>query len=304
MSRRPYPLNRRHHSSARHTQLGHDRGLASDLRAMRWLEATASRREALQWLAGATAVPLLGCAGASETGGADVSGGIGVGGGSGVGGSGGMGSTAQADCPNIPPEGAGPFPGDGSNGPNVLNIDGVVRQDLRASIGALSGTAAGVELTVELRLVNGADGCAPLSGAAVYLWQCDRDGKYSLYDLTDKNYLRGVQEASDDGVVRFTTVFPGCYPGRWPHIHLEVFPSLDAAMTVGSKIATSQFGFPEETCNDVYAVSGYEVSVDALSRLSLASDIIFRDGADYQIPVMSGDADAGYLAELTVGVTR
>src|SRR3954467_3823013 len=120
------------------------------------------------------------------------------------------GSTA---CPTkVPQETEGPYPGDSSNGPNVLNQTGVVRQDIRSSFAGLSGTAAGVLLNLELTLVS-ASSCTPLSDYAVYLWHCDRAGLYSLYSAgaTNQNYLRGVQAANANGVVKFTTIFPGCY---------------------------------------------------------------------------------------------
>ena len=79
--------------------------------------------------------------------------------------------------------------------------------------------------TISLTLVD-ANGGAPLPGAAVYLWHCDAEGRYSLYSqgVTNENYLRGVQEADSNGVVTFTSVYPACYSGRWPHIHYEVYP--------------------------------------------------------------------------------
>ena len=52
--------------------------------------------------------------------------------------------------------------------------------------------------------------------------------------VTNENYLRGVQESDVDGVLRFETIFPGCYPGRWPHIHFEVYPSLADATSVSN----------------------------------------------------------------------
>ena len=134
-------------------------------------------------------------------------------------------------CDKIPEETAGPFPGDGSNGPNVLDKAGVVRSDIRPSFAGLSGVAAGVPLTVTLQLVDLQNGCKPAPGLAVYVWHCDRAGRYSLYNrgATEQNYLRGVQESDSNGELSFTTIFPGCYRGRWPHIHFEVFPSLAAA---------------------------------------------------------------------------
>ena len=147
-------------------------------------------------------------------------------------------SAAAASCAVIPEETAGPFPGDGSNGPDVLNESRIVRQDIRSSFGSSTTTAEGVPLRIQLTIQDAAD-CAPIAGAAVYLWHCDRDGNYSLYSqgVTDENYLRGVQEADVNGVVTFQSIFPACYPGRWPHAHFEVFPSLDMATkrTTGSR---------------------------------------------------------------------
>ena len=130
-----------------------------------------------------------------------------------------------------------------------------MRSDIRTSFGDLSGTAEGVPLTIKLAIQDASNGCAPLAGAAVYVWHCDRAGGYSLYSqgVTDQNYLRGVQAAGSDGVVTFQSIFPACYSGRWPHIHFEVYPSLDVANDDANKIATSQVALPADACNAVYA---------------------------------------------------
>ncbi len=207
-------------------------------------------------------------------------------------------------CARIPSETAGPFPGDGSNGPNVLNQTGVVRSDVRSSFAGLTGEAAGVPLTVRLRMVDAGNDCAPASGLAVYMWHCDRAGRYSLYNtgVTDQNYLRGVQESDAAGEMSFTTIFPGCYSGRWPHIHFEVFPSLAAAVDERNKIATSQLAFPEDACNEAYAAQGYEQSVRNLAGVSLAGDNVFRDGVAQQLAATTGDGSAGFVATLVVAV--
>ena len=134
-------------------------------------------------------------------------------------------ATGSSACSTIPRETAGPFPADGSNGPTVLGASGVVRSDIRPSFAGLSGTADGVPLTIALTIVS-ASTCSPLAGRAVYLWHCDRLGRYSLYSpgATDQNYLRGVQEADGSGRVTFTSIYPACYSGRWPHIHFEGVP--------------------------------------------------------------------------------
>ena len=159
----------------------------------------------------------------------------------------------------IPEETAGPYPGDGSNGPNVLSESGVVRSDITGSFGDASGVAEGVPMTVKLKVydLNG-DDATPLAGAAIYLWHCDREGSYSMYDgdAQSENYLRGVQEAADDGTLEFTTIFPACYSGRWPHMHFEVYESLDAATNATNKLRTSQLALPQDVCETVYATRG------------------------------------------------
>jgi len=209
----------------------------------------------------------------------------------------------NAACTRIPEETAGPYPGEGSNGPNVLNQTGVVRSDIRSSFAGLTGTADGVPLTVVLTIVS-ASTCAPLASRAVYLWHCDKAGRYSLYSsgVTNQNYLRGVQEADSTGKVSFTTIFPACYSGRWPHIHFEVYPSLAAATSVANKIATSQIALPKATCDLVYATAGYEQSITNLSQVTLASDMVFSDGSSLELATVTGSVATGFTAALTVAV--
>lgn len=203
--------------------------------------------------------------------------------------------------PEIPDETQGPFPADGSNGPNLLDTDGVVRADITGSIGELSGTAEGVPLTIALTVVDAATG-SPLPGAAVYLWHCTADGRYSIYEIDDQNYLRGIQVADAAGRLSFTTVFPGCYPGRWPHAHFEVYDTIDQA-TAGSDVRkTSQLALPEADCVAVYADARYGNSSSSLDRLSLDTDGVFRDGWTDQLTTVAGSNDAGYTASLLVRV--
>jgi protocatechuate 3,4-dioxygenase beta subunit len=143
-----------------------------------------------------------------------------------------------------------------------------------------------------------------LTGAAVYVWHCDRDGRYSLYSpgATSENYLRGVQLADAGGAVSFTTIFPACYPGRWPHIHFEVYPSVADATGGATALATSQLAIPEDACNQVYAADGYAESVTNLARLTLESDQVFADGAELQLATATGSAADGVALRLSVVV--
>lgn len=265
-----------------------DQGLGFDVDTM------LSRRRALRFLGiGAAAAGLAACS-PSETSGtsstADTSSTS----------SAGSGATGE-----IPEETAGPYPGDGSNGPDVLEESGVVRSDIRSSIGDASGTAEGVPMTLELVVRDLANDGVPFEGAAVYVWHCDRGGGYSMYSpgVEDQNYLRGVQIADGDGRVRFTSIFPACYTGRWPHVHFEVYPDKAAITDVANVIATSQLALPKNVCDQVYATVGYEQSVSNLAQLSLSSDNIFSDdGGGSQLATVTGDASKGYTVTLAVGV--
>ncbi len=271
----------------------HDHSLANDIATM--LDMTTSRRQSLRWLfAGAAAIPLAGCGGGDAALASDrVTSGA-----------------STASCAVIPEETGGPYPGDGTNSnvngvANALILAGIVRSDIRASVAGATGVAAGVPLTIKLQMVNVKSSCAQLAGATVYLWHCDRDGNYSMYSsaVAGENYLRGVQEADSGGMVTFQTIFPGCYDGRMPHVHFEVYPSLAKATLASNRIKTSQFGFPTATLAEAYSASGYAASVRNLARISYATDNVFSDGTALQIASMTGSAALGFTASLTVGVS-
>lgn len=214
-------------------------------------------------------------------------------------------SASIGDLTEIPDETAGPYPGDGSNGPDVLERSGIVRQDIRSSFGDSTTTAEGVPLTFDLTILDLANGGGAFAGVAVYAWHCDRSGNYSMYSdgVTGENYLRGVQIADADGKVSFTSIVPACYSGRWPHIHFEVYPD-QASITDSTKaIATSQMALPKSMCDTVFATTGYEQSVSNLAQITLATDNVFGDdGGIHQIGTVTGDVSKGYTASLTVPI--
>lgn len=200
-------------------------------------------------------------------------------------------------------ETAGPYPGDGSNGPDVLEKVGVERSDIRGSIGGGS-TASGVPLKLKMNIADMVQNNSPMVGAAVYIWHCDAAGRYSMYSsgLEDETYLRGVQVTGDDGSVEFTTIIPGCYEGRWPHIHFEVFPSVDDITDATNAILTSQIALPSEVCDAVYQTDNYTDSVTPFGRITLDTDNIFSDGWEQQTPEVSGDIQSGYNTTLSVPI--
>lgn len=217
----------------------------------------------------------------------------------------GAGATAStASGGEIPDETAGPYPGDGSNGPDVLEDSGIVRSDITTSVDG-SATADGVPLMFEFQVLDMANEDAPFEGVAVYAWHCSAQGEYSMYSagLEDVTYLRGVQVADAEGKVSFTSVFPGCYSGRWPHIHFEVYPDVDSLSDSANAIATSQMAMPEPASTEVYAESAYAGSAQNLARVTLASDSVFGDDSGAtQLATITGDTSSGYKATLVVRV--
>jgi protocatechuate 3,4-dioxygenase beta subunit len=274
-----------------------DRGLVYDVQTL------LTRRRALGLIGGLGIGALVtGCVGADTDGTTGSAGGATTASGSAS--SGPSASAGSTGLTEVPDETSGPFPADGSNGVDALDDSGIVRSDIRSSFGTSTATAAGVPLTIRLTVRDPGTGDAR-KGLAVYLWHCDREGRYSLYTdgLEDVNYLRGVQPTDGTGTVELRSVFPGCYDGRWPHIHFEVYDDLAGATTDGPIVKTSQIALPKEACNAVYATTGYEQSADNLTRTSLTSDMVFADdGAIHQLASMSGSVDTGFVAALTIGV--
>ena len=292
----------------------HDQGLAHDLALIEKLKI--GRRRALFWLgsAGGTAL-LVGCGGDSGSGTATT-----------------IPTATPTPTPTVTPtpsptatptpttgactvpatETNGPYPADGTNSApgvtsNALTYTGVVRSDIRSSFaGSSTATAAGIIVDLTITLVDANNGCTPLVGYAVYVWHCDKDGRYSLYDLPNESYLRGVQVSDANGQVKFKTIFPGAYSGRYPHIHFEVFSSL--ANATGGRFARliSQFAMPATQCAQVYATTTYATSQTNYSRTPIASDNVFSDNSTAQMAVMTltmaGSTSAGYTATSTIGI--
>lgn len=277
----------------------HQHGLTQDLE--RILAMKTDRRASLRWLltgaASASLLPLMACGGGNgDTSTTSTSSSTD--------------STSTGTCAVIPEETGGPYPGDGTNSNasgivNVLTMSGIVRPDIRSSINGASGTAVGIPLTIKLKINNAKNSCASAAGFAVYLWHCDRDGNYSLYSsgITNQNYLRGVQEADASGELSFTTIVPGCYSGRIPHVHFEVYPSLAKSTSAQNRVKTSQFTFPMSMLNEAYTNSGYSTSVRNLAQISYATDNVFSDGTSLQMVSVTGNATDGYVATLTVNVS-
>ncbi len=291
----------------------HDHGLTHDLGIMGSIMA---RRRALQWFAGAGTAALVASCG-NDGASSDVA----------V-----VSTTATATptptptptptatatptstgtCVRDPSETNGPYPADGTNTSsgttsNALVASGIVRSDIRPSFLTTTTIATGVALTLTLKVVNVNAGCGGVAGYAVYIWLCDRNGLYSLYTVPAESYLRGVQVTNANGEVSFTMIVPGCYSGRWPHLHFEVFSSLTAATSGRYAVLVGQLALPGAVCTTVYAdTTTYPGSARNFGQITLASDNVFGDNSAAQLaqqtPTLTGSVAAGYTGTATIGL--
>lgn len=220
----------------------------------------------------------------------------------------GTGTGTNTTCSVVPEETAGPYPADGSTASNatynVLALSGIVRSDIRSSIGS-STPVGGVPLTISITLTNTRASCAPLEGYGIYLWHCTQDGNYSVYSSNNiaDNYLRGVQATDASGTVVFTTIVPGCYAGRMPHMHLEVYPTLASANNARNKVKTTQLAFPTALLSSIYSSNaGYSASVRNLASITFATDNVFSDGTDLEMTTMQANSNGGYSASITISI--
>jgi protocatechuate 3,4-dioxygenase beta subunit len=120
----------------------------------------------------------------------------------------------------------------------------------------VSEGSRGLPVRLALKVVD--DACNPVAGATVKIWHTNPDGVYSgetpaPVTCNDNDaaaiaasFFRGVQTTDADGVVGFDTCFPGWYPGRAIHIHLEV---KSGAMSY----RISQLFFPEDITQAIFA---------------------------------------------------
>jgi protocatechuate 3,4-dioxygenase beta subunit len=208
----------------------------------------------------------------------------------------------------------GPYPADGTNSSsgassNVLTLSGAVRSDIRSSFINTNTVAPGTRLDLTIKLVNVKNACSALAGYAIYIWHCDAQGRYSLYGLPNESYLRGIQVTDGNGQLTFTTIVPGAYQGRYPHIHFEVFSSLAAAASGSGhgSLLVSQLAPGSAQLQDVYTDSSiYGSSAIRLLQTPLASDNVFGDNTAAQIAqqtiAMSGSKTTGYTGTVLIGI--
>jgi protocatechuate 3,4-dioxygenase beta subunit len=200
-------------------------------------------------------------------------------------------TTTSGSCTVTATETAGPFP--------TITPSSLVRSDIRLD-------RTGVAFTINVTIKNTDNSCAALSGALVDIWHCDKDGYYSEYggtsmqtvDYTAVHFLRGRQTTDSNGLVTFTSIFPGWYQSRATHIHVHVYTS------AGTSLLISQISFPEGASSAVVLVNastanGYSKGMTGYTYN--ASDDVFKDDtAGAQTGTVTGSVSAGYALAITL----
>lgn len=165
----------------------------------------------------------------------------------------------------------------------------------------------GVAFTVNINIMNINGNCGALEGAIVDIWHCDKDGNYSEYggtgmqptNYTAYHFLRGRQTTDANGLVSFTSIFPGWYTGRATHIHVHIYNS------AGTSLLVTQIAFPEGTTSAVALVNastanGYTKGMTGYTYN--ASDNVFSDGVTNEMSTITGSIAAGYVLNHTIYV--
>ena len=203
--------------------------------------------------------------------------------------------SGSGSCGVSPTETAGPFP---TKTPSSL-----VRSDIRAD-------RTGVAIAINITINNTNNSCAALAGAIVDIWHCDKDGYYSEYggsgmqsvNYTAVHFLRGRQTTDANGLVSFTSIFPGWYSGRATHIHVHIYNAS------GTSLLVTQIAFPEASTSAVATVNGsggtaYGYTKGMTGYTYNAADNVFSDDtAGVEIASVTGSLSAGYTLAHTIKV--
>lgn len=187
-----------------------------------------------------------------------------------------------------------------TEGPYYVDID-FDRSDIRSDP-STGDVVEGVPLQLVLRAFQvGGEGCTPLAGAAIDIWHCDAFGVYSDsqdpgFDTTGQYFLRGYQVTDDDGLVQFTTIYPGWYQGRAVHIHFKVQGDAGSGQ---SYEFTSQFFFDEAVTDVVHAQEPY--ASKGYRTLLNEGDMIYREGGS-ELMLTLTQSDDGYTGAFDIGI--
>lgn len=188
--------------------------------------------------------------------------------------------SSSGDCVVTDTETDGPYPLYASRGSAINRVDITDGK-----------TGLPLDMTITIRNVN--DSCNVLANARVDVWHCDKDGYYSGYSNsgylgTQNNsaavFCRGLQYTDSNGLVKFTSIYPGWYTGRVTHIHAQIY--------VGTSLKlTTQIAFPDAINTAVYKTSLY--SAHGQNSITNAGDNIIQDSLDNELATVTANSTTG-----------
>ncbi|OIN60759.1 dioxygenase family protein [Arsenicibacter rosenii] len=198
--------------------------------------------------------------------------------------------SSTGNCSVTPSETEGPFP--------TKTPGNLVRKDIRDD-------RTGVAFTINITIKNANSSCAALSGALVDIWHCDKDGYYSEYggtsmqsvNYTSVDFLRGRQTTDSNGLVSFTSIFPGWYASRAPHIHVHIYNAS------GKSLLVTQITFPYDISNLVYTTGQSYGYTKGSQDTKNETDNVFSDGFTNELATVSGSLSAGFTLTHTIVVS-
>ena len=198
-------------------------------------------------------------------------------------------TTGSGSCTEAPTETEGPFP--------TKQPSSYVRSNI-------VDDRAGVPFTLNISIQNKNNSCAALANAIVDIWHCDKDGNYSEYggtgmqstNYTAVHFLRGRQVTDANGLVTFTSIFPGWYSGRATHIHVHIYN------VSGTSLKVTQIAFPEGSSSAVTIVNTTSYSKGMSGYTSNANDNVFGDGYSAELATVTGSVSDGYTLTHTIAV--
>ena len=198
--------------------------------------------------------------------------------------------SSASNCTVSPSETEGPFP--------TKVPASFVRKDIRDD-------RTGVAFAMNITIKNANNSCAALAGALVDVWHCDKDGYYSEYggsgmqsvNFQNVDFLRGRQTTDANGLVSFTSIFPGWYSGRAPHIHVHIYNA------AGKSLLVTQIAFPYDITNTVYTTGQSYGYTKGAQDTKNERDNVFSDSYATELATVSGSLSAGYTLTHTIVVS-
>ncbi|CCH53743.1 intradiol ring-cleavage dioxygenase [Fibrisoma limi BUZ 3] len=198
--------------------------------------------------------------------------------------------SSSSNCTVTPSETEGPFP--------TKVPANFVRKDIRDD-------RTGIPMAMNITIRNANASCAALAGAIVDVWHCDKDGYYSEYggtgmqsaNYTSVDFLRGRQTTDANGLVGFTTIFPGWYSGRTTHVHVHIYSAS------GKSLLVTQIAFPYDITNAVYTTGQSYGYTKGAQDTRNERDNVFSDGFTTELATVSGSNAAGYTLTHTIVVS-